>query len=60
TLMGFALIWHVWWLAALSFLATLLYGIGHTFNYNRDYYVPVDEVREIENQRTQALAGAAE
>ncbi|WP_052265282.1 cytochrome o ubiquinol oxidase subunit I [Ruegeria sp. ANG-R] len=60
TVMGFALVWHVWWLAALSFAATLLYGIGHTFNYNRDYYVPADEVREIENQRTQQLAGAAE
>jgi len=60
TVMGFALVWHVWWLAAVSFAATLLYGIGHTFNYNRDYYVPAEEVREIENQRTQALAGAAE
>ena len=60
TVMGFALIWHIWWLAALSFAATLIYGIAHTFNYDRDYYVPADEVREIENQRTQQLAGAAE
>lgn len=60
TVMGFAMIWHVWWLAAGSFAATLIYGIGHTFNYNRDYYVPADEVETIERQRTQQMAGAAE
>jgi len=60
TVMGFALIWHIWWLAAASFAMTLVYGIGHTFNYNRDYYIPADEVREIENQRTAQLAQAAE
>ncbi len=60
TVMGFALVWHIWWLAAVSFAATLLYGIGHTFNYDRDYYVPAGEVQDIENQRTQTLAGAAE
>jgi len=60
TVMGFALVWHVWWLAAASFVATLIYGIGHTYNYNRDYYVPADEVKSIQDQRTQMLAGAAE
>ena len=48
TVMGFALIWHVWWLALISFAGALAWGIGHTFNYNRDYYVPADEVRAIE------------
>jgi cytochrome o ubiquinol oxidase subunit 1 len=60
TVMGFAMIWHVWWLAAASFVAALIYGIGHTFNYDRDYYVPADEVREIETRRGLALAKAAE
>lgn len=60
TVMGFALIWHIWWLAAATFAMAVIYGIGHTFNYNRDYYVPAAEVEEIENQRTQQLAKAAE
>ncbi|WP_283780879.1 cytochrome o ubiquinol oxidase subunit I [Ruegeria spongiae] len=60
TVMGFALIWHVFWLAAASFAAALLYGIGHTFNYNRDYNIPADEVRSIEDQRSAQLAQAAE
>ncbi|WP_372570303.1 cytochrome o ubiquinol oxidase subunit I [Ruegeria jejuensis] len=60
TVMGFALVWHVFWLAAASFAAALLYGIGHTFNYDRDYDIPADEVRSIEDQRSAQLAQAAE
>lgn len=60
TVMGFALIWHIWWLAAAAFLATLVYGIGHTFNYNRDHYVPADQVREIEAARTRLMSAPAE
>ena len=58
TVMGFALIWHVWWLAALTFFASLIWGIGHTFNYNRDYYIPADEVREIETGTSAAMSPA--
>ena len=60
TIAGFALIWHIWWLAALATGASILYGIGHTFNYKRDYYIPADEVADIEHKRTKLLAGAAE
>jgi cytochrome o ubiquinol oxidase subunit 1 len=56
TVMGFALIWHVWWLALITFLAALIWGIGHTFNYNRDYYVPADEVRAIETGQPRVQA----
>ncbi len=56
TVMGFALVWHIWWLATGSFLACLAYGIAHTFNYNRDYHIPVHEVQEIEAQRHRELA----
>ncbi|MEM6900225.1 MAG: cytochrome o ubiquinol oxidase subunit I [Pseudomonadota bacterium] len=60
TVMGFALVWHIWWLSALSFLATLAYGIYHTFNYDRDYYVPAEEVSDIESNRTKMLLEPAE
>ncbi|MDX6805830.1 cytochrome o ubiquinol oxidase subunit I [Terrihabitans rhizophilus] len=56
---GFAMIWYIWWLAALSFLAILIGGIAHTFNYNRDFYIPADEVLRTEEQRTQILAKQA-
>ncbi|SDD39674.1 cytochrome bo3 quinol oxidase subunit 1 apoprotein [Variovorax sp. CF079] len=55
--MGFALIWHMWLLAGMSFAALLLATIIHTFNYKRDYHIPVDEVVRTEGDRTRLLAG---
>ena len=57
TVLGFALIWYIWWLAALSFIGLIAAAIIHTFNYNRDYYVPAEDVVQIESQRTAQLAG---
>ncbi len=56
TLCGFALVWYIWWLAAMSFLAIIAVSIAHTFNYDRDYYVPVDEVERVEKARDRELA----
>ncbi|CAN1357422.1 Cytochrome bo(3) ubiquinol oxidase subunit 1 [Linum perenne] len=58
TAMGFGLIWYIWWLAALSFIALLAVGIGHTFNYHRDFDIPADDVIRTEDARTKLLAGA--
>ena len=56
TVLGFALIWYIWWLAAVSFVGLLATAIGHTFNYNRDYYIPAEEVASFEDRRARALA----
>ncbi|CAG2131554.1 Cytochrome bo(3) ubiquinol oxidase subunit 1 [Cupriavidus campinensis] len=56
TLCGFALIWHIWWLVVVSFAATIIAAIVHTFNYKRDYYIPADDVVRTEASRTQLLA----
>jgi len=53
---SFAMIWYIWWLAALTFVAMLAITIGHTFNYNRDFYIPAETVRRTEQRRTEALA----
>ncbi|SNX28074.1 cytochrome bo3 quinol oxidase subunit 1 apoprotein [Polynucleobacter meluiroseus] len=53
---GFALIWHMWPLAILSFVSTLVAVIVHTFNYKRDYYIPESEVAQTEAARTVLLA----
>ena len=55
TALGFALIWHMWALAVLMFAAVVVITIVHTFNYQRDYHIPVDEVVRIEGIRTQGL-----
>ncbi|MFZ7336881.1 cytochrome o ubiquinol oxidase subunit I [Comamonas jiangduensis] len=54
--LGFALIWHIWWLAIVSFAGVILSTIIHTFNYNRDYYIPAAEVQATEDARTEQLA----
>jgi len=56
TLLGFALIWHMWPLAIASFAAVILASIIHTFNYQRDYFIRAADVAAVEAQRTQQLA----
>ena len=53
---GFALIWQMWLLAGVGFAAMLAAIIIHTFNYNRDYHIPADEVVRTEGKRTRLLA----
>ena len=57
TVLGFALVWHIWWLVAVSFVGLLAVAINHTFNYNRDFHIPVDEVVRTEGERTRLLSG---
>ena len=59
TVLGFALIWYIWWLAALSFIAIVGFAIAHTFNYDLGYEVPAEEVASVEAARTRALAAGA-
>ncbi len=54
---AFGMIWYMWWLAAITFVAMIAVTIGHTFNYKRDYHIPADEVVKTENERTKQLAG---
>jgi cytochrome o ubiquinol oxidase subunit 1 len=53
---GFAMIWHMWPLAAASFAAVVLASIIHTFNYKRDFYIPAAQVAATEEARTAQLA----
>ncbi|CDZ26982.1 cytochrome o ubiquinol oxidase subunit I [Neorhizobium galegae] len=53
---AFAMIWYIWWLAALSFIAMVATAIGHTFNYNRDFHIPAETVTATEDARSKLLA----
>ncbi|HET8882779.1 MAG TPA: cbb3-type cytochrome c oxidase subunit I, partial [Solimonas sp.] len=53
---GFALIWHIWWMAALSFAGFIGLVIVHSFNQDRDFHIPADEVAHVEAERTRLLA----
>lgn len=56
TVCGFALIWHIWWLAGVSLAALLITAIAHTFNYARDYHIPAEIIAETEELRARQLA----
>ena len=56
--MGFGMVWYMWWLAALGFAGIVVLTIGHSFNRDRDYFIPADEVERIETARATRLAGA--
>ena len=58
TVCGFALVWYIWWLAALSFAGIVAASVLHTFNYARDYHIPAEEVRATEAARDRQLASA--
>ena len=47
------------WLAIGGLAATIAAAIVHTFNYNRDYYIPAETVASTEEARTEALAKQA-
>jgi cytochrome o ubiquinol oxidase subunit I len=49
--LGFALIWHIWWLAAFGALAVLATIIVRGFDRNIDYILPAAEVARLEGQR---------
>lgn len=53
--LGFGIIWHMWLLTGVSFVAMMVAIIVHTFNYKRDYYISADEVTRTENARTKLL-----
>lgn len=57
--LGFALIWHMWWISAGLFAAIVVATIVHTFNRDRDYYIPADTVSKTEAERTRLLAAGA-
>jgi len=59
TLFGFALIWHMWLVAGVSFAVLLGAVIVHTFNYKRDFHIPASDVTRTENARTLALSTQA-
>lgn len=59
TALGFALIWYMWLAAAVFFIALIAGAIFHTFNYKRDFHIPVDQVINTEAERTKLLAAQA-
>ena len=52
---GFAMIWHVWWLAIVGLVGMIGTFIYRTFDKDVDYWVPAAEVERIENEHRRHL-----
>jgi cytochrome o ubiquinol oxidase subunit I len=57
--LGFGMVWYMWWLAGISLIGIVVLAIGHTFNYDREYFIPADEIAQVEGKREQRLATEA-
>ncbi|MGY3869012.1 cytochrome o ubiquinol oxidase subunit I [Aeromonas crassostreae] len=56
---GFAMIWHIWWMALVGFAGMIGTWIIHSFNDDVDYYVQVDEIARIEGQHFDNISKVA-
>ncbi|PIT57445.1 cytochrome o ubiquinol oxidase subunit I [Snodgrassella alvi] len=55
---GFAMIWHIWWMAIVGFAGMIISLIAKSFDTDVDYYVPVAEIEAIESKRFDELTKA--
>ncbi|PDQ19300.1 cytochrome o ubiquinol oxidase subunit I [Mesorhizobium sanjuanii] len=54
TLIGFALIWHIWWLAIVGFIGAYATFVVFAWRDHGDYEIPPDEVARIDGERKAA------
>ncbi len=57
-LFGFAMIWHIWWLAGAGFLGLLLVVVARSMDDDTTEIIPAAEVARIEELRFAQMAAA--
>jgi len=50
-LLGFGLIWHIWWLATTGLLGVVALLMIRSFDYDTEYRVSAEEIAKIEAAR---------
>jgi cytochrome o ubiquinol oxidase subunit 1 len=55
TALGFAMVFYMWWLAALAFVGIFVVSVWHSFDYDRDYHIPAEEVARVERDKLSYL-----
>ena len=48
TIMGFSLIWHIWWLAILNFVAAIIVVLIAGWSTEREHEISAAEVAQME------------
>jgi cytochrome o ubiquinol oxidase subunit 1 len=49
-LIGFALIWHIWWLAAVSLIGVITGIIIRISEDETEYTIPADELKKLDKK----------
>ena len=52
---GFAMVWHIWWLASVSAISMITAIIARTFNGSCEYRISAEEIEAIEKRRFERL-----
>ena len=58
TALGFALVWHMWVLAAIGLVGVIATFVRRSYDRDVDYYVPAAEVKRIEEAHFAQMQGA--
>jgi len=58
TFLGFALIWHIWWLVGLSMLGAVVTFVVFSWRNTVEYVIPAGEVARIDRANRQARGKA--
>lgn len=53
---GFAVVWHIWWLSALSVLAAIALVIIRLTNENTEYTIPADKLAQLDKRHKRQIA----
>jgi cytochrome o ubiquinol oxidase subunit 1 len=56
--LGFAMVWHIWWLAIAAGLGILIAVALRTFDDDTEFVMSAAEVQAIEDRHRQVLAAA--
>lgn len=52
---GFAAVWHIWWLVVVGIVVTLLTIISYSFKDDNEYVIPAAEVERTEKEHSRKL-----
>jgi cytochrome o ubiquinol oxidase subunit 1 len=58
TIMGFSLIWHIWWLVIVGFIGAFITFVVFAWRDRTEYFVPAEEVARIDRANRAARRAA--
>jgi cytochrome o ubiquinol oxidase subunit 1 len=58
--MGFALIWHIWWMAIAGLVGIVATALVHAWSVDDEIEIPVEQIAAFERSHPHPYPGAAE